>query len=89
MSEPGAKPDLSVVELRILREHWEWGGRHTIFWIILTILIFGGAPFALRLSRGGREGTSSGLHFSRYPRSRECNLACSRGIGGAAGTRAS
>jgi hypothetical protein len=41
MSEPGAKPDLSVVELRILREHWEWGGRHTIFWIILTILIFG------------------------------------------------
>jgi hypothetical protein len=43
MSERGDKPDLSAEELRMLREHWEWGGRHAIFWIILTILIFGGA----------------------------------------------
>jgi hypothetical protein len=37
------KPGLSTEETRILREHWEWGGRYAIFWIVFTILIFGGA----------------------------------------------
>ena len=43
MSERGGKPDLSAEEIRILRDHWQWGGRYAIIWIILTILIFGGA----------------------------------------------
>lgn len=44
MSKGGGKrPDLSPEEMRILREHWEWAGRYAIFWIIFTILIFGGA----------------------------------------------
>jgi hypothetical protein len=37
------KRDLSAEEMRVLREHWEWGGRYAMFWIIFTIVIFGGA----------------------------------------------
>jgi hypothetical protein len=37
------KRDLSAEEMRVLREHWEWGGRYAMFWIVFTIVIFGGA----------------------------------------------
>ena len=37
------KRDLSPEEERILREHWEWAGRYAIFWVVFTIVIFGGA----------------------------------------------
>jgi hypothetical protein len=37
------KRDLSAEEMRVLREHWEWGGRYAMLWIIFTIVIFGGA----------------------------------------------
>lgn len=44
MTDGGDKrPDPSPEEMRILREHWEWAGRYAIFWVIFTILIFGGA----------------------------------------------
>jgi len=35
--------DLSPEEERILRGHWEWAGRYAVFWIIFTIVNFGGA----------------------------------------------
>ena len=25
-----------------MRAHWEWAGRYAMFWIIVTVLIFGG-----------------------------------------------
>jgi hypothetical protein len=34
---------MSPEELRILRKHWEWSGRYAMLWIIVTIIIFGGA----------------------------------------------
>jgi hypothetical protein len=40
---------MSPEQIRILRTHWEWGGRHALLWIIATILIFGGMYVLLDL----------------------------------------
>jgi hypothetical protein len=34
--------NLSPEERRIMRAHWEWAGRHAMFWIFVTLIIFGG-----------------------------------------------
>ena len=34
--------NLSPEERRIMRAHWEWAGRHAMFWIFVTVIIFGG-----------------------------------------------
>jgi len=34
---------MSPEDLQILRKHWEWSGRYAMLWIIVTIIIFGGA----------------------------------------------
>jgi hypothetical protein len=39
-------PDLTPEQERIVRSHWEWGGRYALFWIIVTLFIFG-AIFAV------------------------------------------
>jgi hypothetical protein len=39
-------PDLTPEQERIVRLHWEWGGRYALFWIIVTLFIFG-AIFAV------------------------------------------
>ena len=39
-------PDLTSEEQRIMRSNWEWAGRYALFWIIVTLLIFG-AIFAV------------------------------------------
>ena len=36
----------SLEEGRILRAHWDWSSRYALFWIIVTLIIFGSA-FAL------------------------------------------
>jgi len=33
---------LTPEELRVVRAHWEWAGRYAMFWIVVTLLIFGG-----------------------------------------------
>jgi hypothetical protein len=39
-SSPSKK--LSPEQQRIVRAHWEWAGGYAMFWIIVTVLIFGG-----------------------------------------------
>jgi hypothetical protein len=39
-------PHLTSEEQRIMRSNWEWAGRHALFWIIITLVIFG-AIFAV------------------------------------------
>jgi len=39
-------PDLAPEQEQIVRSHWEWGGRDALFWIIVTLFIFG-AIFAV------------------------------------------
>jgi hypothetical protein len=39
-------PDLAPEQERIVRSHWEWSGRFALFWIIVTLFIFG-AIFAV------------------------------------------
>jgi hypothetical protein len=39
-------PDLTPEQQRIVRSHWEWAGRYALFWIIVTLFIFG-ATFAV------------------------------------------
>jgi hypothetical protein len=39
-------PDLAPEQEQIVRSHWEWGGRYALFWIIVTLFIFG-AIFAV------------------------------------------
>ena len=43
MSDNWGKKEIPPEEARILREHWEWGGRYALLWIVFTIVIFGGA----------------------------------------------
>jgi hypothetical protein len=33
---------LASEQQRIVRAHWEWAGGYALFWIIVTVLIFGG-----------------------------------------------
>ena len=33
--------ELSSEQKRIMRIHWEWAGGYAMFWIIVTVLIFG------------------------------------------------
>ena len=42
MPENRSQPDLSPEDLRILRAHWEWAGRHAMFSIVIGLLIMGG-----------------------------------------------
>ena len=39
-SSPSKK--LPPEQQRIVRAHWEWAGGYAMFWIIVTVLIFGG-----------------------------------------------
>jgi hypothetical protein len=39
-------PDLTPEQERIVRSNWEWAGRYALFWIIVTLFIFG-AIFAV------------------------------------------
>ena len=39
-------PDLTPEQQRIMRSNWEWAGRYALFWIIVTLFIFG-AIFAV------------------------------------------
>jgi hypothetical protein len=39
-------PDLTPEQQRIVRSNWEWAGRYALFWIIVTLFIFG-ATFAV------------------------------------------
>jgi hypothetical protein len=32
---------LTPEQLRIVRAHWEWAGGYALFWIVVTLLIFG------------------------------------------------
>ena len=43
MFHRGNKRELSSDEIQIFRERWEWGGNYAVLWIIVTIVIFGGA----------------------------------------------
>jgi hypothetical protein len=45
----GGRRNTSPEEMRILRTHWEWAGRHALLWIIATIIIFGGMYVLLDL----------------------------------------
>jgi hypothetical protein len=45
----GGKYRLSPEQMRVLRAHWEWAGRHALLWMIGTILIFGGMYVLLDL----------------------------------------
>jgi hypothetical protein len=45
MTDRKKTPDLSPQEIEILRAEWEWAGHYAIFWVIGTIMIFGGAQF--------------------------------------------
>jgi hypothetical protein len=38
---------LTEEQQRILRAHWKWAGGYAIFWIVVTILIFGGVYLML------------------------------------------
>ena len=33
---------LTPEELRVVRAHWEWAGGYAMFWIVVTLLVFGG-----------------------------------------------
>jgi hypothetical protein len=41
-SSADASKDLSPEQERIVRVHWKWANRHATFWIIISVLIFGG-----------------------------------------------
>jgi hypothetical protein len=32
---------LTPEQLRLVRAHWEWAGGYALFWIVVTLLIFG------------------------------------------------
>jgi hypothetical protein len=32
---------LNPEQLRIVRAHWEWAGGYALFWIVVTLIIFG------------------------------------------------
>jgi hypothetical protein len=48
-------PDLTPEEQQIVRSHWEWAGRYALFWIIVTILIFGALFAALDYGNASQE----------------------------------
>jgi hypothetical protein len=37
---------LTPEQERIIRAHWEWAGGYAKFWIIVTVVLFGGVFFA-------------------------------------------
>jgi hypothetical protein len=39
-------PNLTPEQQHIMRSNWEWAGRYALFWIIVTLFIFG-AIFAV------------------------------------------
>ena len=43
MFRRGDKRELLEREIQIFREHWKWGGNYAVLWIVVTIVIFGGA----------------------------------------------
>ena len=43
MRENRSQTNLSPEDLRILRAHWEWAGRHAMYSIVIGLLIMGGA----------------------------------------------
>jgi hypothetical protein len=43
MKSPFSRPDLGDKGARILHANWQWAGRHLELWILLTIMVSGGA----------------------------------------------
>ena len=72
---------LTEEELRILKEHWEWGGGYAIIWALFTILLFGGAYFLLDYIGAGDGADIPTIHLACDTRSCQCVLACGRRAG--------
>ena len=52
---------LTPEELRVVRAHWEWAGGYALFWIVATLLIFGGIYAAFDFLSVGENALTQSL----------------------------